>query len=119
MLILTLIVLMGMLGFCSQTQILGPEPSDVEICDGLDNDGDTLTDESDPINGEACGEEDTSGCSVSVMRCNNGFGMICKTETFKETCASGDEDCDGRFDEGLDCGGFPPPPPPSDAGLRR
>ncbi|QQR91276.1 MAG: hypothetical protein IPJ88_05990 [Myxococcales bacterium] len=107
-----LALILGLIA-CGQTQIVGVDPGDTEVCDGLDNDGDTRTDEADPLNGQSCGE--ATDCTVSVYRCDNGRGMVCRTENFEEVCDKEDNDCDNRVDEGLLCGiDFPPP---SDSGL--
>jgi len=81
-----------------------------EICDGLDNDGDGLTDSDDPDLTYDGAEYEYSGptetlnvgeCRAGVRRCMDGqevlFGEVLPVP---EVCGNGDDDdCDGQEDE--------------------
>ncbi len=67
----------------------------LDICDGIDNDCDGDTDDSDNSVGQPC----QGGCGVYI--CDNGT-LTCTGETgTEETCNSIDDDCDGLVDEDL------------------
>ncbi len=71
---------------------------DCEACNGLDDDGDGITDEDVPGAGDACGSEECGGpgrwtCVSGELICA-GVGAI-----GDEVCNGADDDCDGNIDE--------------------
>lgn len=73
--------------------------SDVEICDGVDNDCDGAIDEGVPP--VTCG---ANGCEVTV-RCEGGVMPACvPRQPTAEACNLLDDDCDGEVDEGFGFG---------------
>ena len=73
----------------------------IEVCDGLDNNCDGVTDEGNPGGGEPCQTNNQGQCSEGRTLCVNG-GLICarNNEPGLELCDGLDNDCDGVTDEG-------------------
>lgn len=89
---------------CSEGNWIGcnsTEPS-IEICDGLDNDCDGVSDGSESLY-RTCGITDAGICTFGLETCNNfGNWIECSAVMpMDETCDNSlDDDCDGEVDEG-------------------
>ncbi|MBL8949010.1 MAG: hypothetical protein JNK45_37920 [Myxococcales bacterium] len=90
----------GGIASCNQTT-----QASAEICDGLDNDCDTGTDEGNPGGGGACNTGLLGACATGATTCSGG-ALGCTQTVFAggEVCGNGiDEDCDGAPDDGCGC----------------
>ncbi|MGC6415767.1 MAG: MopE-related protein [Bradymonadia bacterium] len=84
-----------------------PEPNegDDERCDGCDNDGDGLVDESLTRrcwDGPA-GTQGRGACTDGVQSCSDGAWGECENQVLPttESCDGTDQDCDGQVDEAV------------------
>jgi len=86
--------------FCIDGSVQGCNPfigKEVEVCDGLDNDCDGLTDDHLSL---SCG---LGECAKVIPGCVNAEVPICDAfaEAVEEVCDGLDNDCDGEADEAL------------------
>jgi hypothetical protein len=79
---------------------------EAELCDGVDNDGDTEVDEDWDELGQSCGEGAGVGeCVEGAFVCtDDGLGVVCLNAVgpSDEVCDGNDNDCDGTLDNGPD-----------------
>ena len=78
----------------------------IEMCNGLDENGNGLMDEGNPGGGAACTTGEPGVCDDGTVTCAGG-GLVCLREAGPgpETCNGADDDCDGTIDEAADSDG--------------
>jgi hypothetical protein len=87
--------------YCAAGKVLPCDPflgAEAEVCDGKDNDCDSLSDED--LGTTTCG---LGVCQHSVLSCVGGQAQPCDPMqgSVPEVCDGKDNDCDGATDEGL------------------
>ncbi|MEZ4436050.1 MAG: hypothetical protein R3F65_26935 [bacterium] len=87
----------------------GPCGGVTELCNGLDDDCDGMSDEDFAGVGQACAAGRGACMAAGENVCaENGRGVVCGAvagEPGVEVCNGDDDDCDGPSDEGADCPG--------------
>ena len=81
-------------------------PGGSEVCNGVDDNCDGLTDEGQPVIYCYSGPPSTAtvgACHPGASTCRDGVWTWCEHEVFpaQETCDNQDNDCDGEVDEGF------------------
>jgi uncharacterized repeat protein (TIGR01451 family) len=90
---------------CTNGALRCSKPPMPEICDLKDNNCNGQVDEGDPGGGAVCGTN-LGECVAGVSHCNPATGMVeCYGSqdhtSDPELCNGKDDDCDGKFDEGV------------------
>lgn len=82
---------------------IGDACSKAEICNGIDDDGDGLTDEDFPTLGTPCDGSDSDLCLEGTYICSPTGGLSCNDDTndTTEVCDGIDNDCNGITDDNL------------------
>jgi hypothetical protein len=77
----------------------------IELCNSVDDDCDTRTDEGFNL-GASCDGGDTDACSEGALVCGPGGVAVCNdtTSSTVETCNGLDDDCQGGVDNGFPIG---------------
>lgn len=96
-------------------QVFAIHPGAVELCNQVDDDCDSETDETHQAVGTPCDGDDLDSCKNGTYTCHpDGTAISCVNETasYTEVCDGADNDCDGQTDEGLrnacgTCGAVP------------
>jgi len=80
-----------------------------ELCNGRDDDCDSLIDESFVGKGEPCDGDDSDMCNDGVAVCDDFGGLVCTDdpEGRVEVCNDRDDDCDTLIDEDFVAKGLP------------
>ncbi|MBK7778149.1 MAG: putative metal-binding motif-containing protein [Sandaracinaceae bacterium] len=90
---------------------MGRAPTNVETCNGQDDDCDEEIDEDQAGTGANCTVAGASGtCSVGVLVCDaagTGVRCVARTSATAEECNGQDDDCDTNVDEGVPGVGAP------------
>jgi hypothetical protein len=76
-----------------------------EVCNGLDDDCNTIIDEGDPGGGVACDAPGLGECRHGTTHCVNGVIRCVPGAIAPEVCDGLDNNCDGNADEGNPGGG--------------
>jgi hypothetical protein len=87
------------------TECLGQVVDSVEACNGLDDDCDGQTDNTDQVE---CDSGLLGACAKGELSCNGAFAVCSPiAEKIPEECNSVDDDCDGTTDEGTSSSCYP------------
>ncbi|HUU01243.1 MAG TPA: putative metal-binding motif-containing protein [Myxococcota bacterium] len=88
---------------CSSGPGGSADGSSTELCNGLDDDCDSETDEDFPAKGETCDGDDSDMCKNGTSTCKaDGSALECVNESVEdiaEACNGLDDDCDSETDE--------------------
>jgi hypothetical protein len=89
--------------------VCAPSAPTIELCNGIDDNCDNITDNGNPGSGQPCVVPGKKGaCSEGLTNCVGG-GLVCSqvVEPEAETCDSKDNDCNGSIDDNIPGSGNP------------
>ena len=95
---------------CSTASDGSASQASVELCNGLDDDCDGLTDEGFAWRGVALGGgcDGLGACGIGIVECTAAGQATCSTQAdgsrpgaLPEVCNGADDDCDGQTDDGV------------------
>src|SRR5262245_13353780 len=75
-------------------------PGASELCNGVDDDCNTVVDDNTADTGDYCSTGQPGRCSAGTMRCVNALPQCVAFSPISETCNGIDDNCNGQIDDG-------------------